>query len=77
MTKTERLKQAYDDLRFGKTIVFVSDDGRAKCECWFHSYKPYIMYSCHGQSAVQKSLSDLRWIAKTIAHCTTYEYEIK
>lgn len=77
MTKTERLKQAYEDLCLGKTIVFVSDNGDKECTCWFHPYKPFIMYRCYGQSATRKTLSDLRWIAKTIANCTTYEYKIK
>lgn len=77
MLKTERLKQAYEYLRLGKVIVFVSDDRDRECTCWFHPYKPFIMYRCYGQSVVRKTLSDLRWIAKTIAHCTTYEYEIK
>lgn len=83
MTKTERLKSAYNDLKEGKIIEFQSDRGmHCNCKCWIANSnnskckKRFIHWRCFGQSANRMSLNDLRWIAKNIAHCTTYEYTI-
>lgn len=83
MTKTERLKMAYNDLKAGKIIEFQSDKGKYyNCKCWISNSKNpnckkrFIFWKCFGQSANRMSINDLRWIAKTIAHCTTYEYTV-
>ncbi len=84
MTKTERLRSAYQDLKFGKIIEFIPDEGKHKtkcgCRCWISKgnfdKRRYISWSYFGSSAKRMSLHDLRWIAKNIGDCTTYEYKI-
>lgn len=88
MTKTERLQQAYADLKAGKIISFISDEDKRKlqrgfgCKCWISKSsnpickRKFIFWEHYGRSANRMSLNELRWIAKNIAHCTTYEYEI-
>ena len=88
MTKTERLQQAYADLKAGKIIQFIPDEDKRKlkrgcgCKCWIRENtnpnckRNFIFWKYFGQSANRMSLNELRWIAKNIADCTTYEYEI-
>jgi hypothetical protein len=85
MTKTERLKQAYADLKSGKIIEFITDEDKRHtkdgCKCWIRESannpnKHYIYWQHFGNSANDMSLQSLRWIAKTIAKCSTYEYKI-
>ena len=88
MTKTERLQQAYADLKSGKIIQFIPDEDKRKlkrgcgCKCWIREStnpnckRKFIFWKYFGQSANRMSLNELRWIAKNIADCTTYEYEI-
>ena len=85
MTKAERLQQAYKDLQSGKIIEFIPDEGKRMlphgCKCWIgESSNPNCKYKLifwehFGSSANRMSLSDLRWIAKVIGHCTTYQYK--
>lgn len=82
MSRTEKLKSAYNDMKNGKIIEFLSDDGFYKCKCWIanssnsNNKRKYIFWRNAGQSANRMSLNELRWIAKTIARCTTYDYRI-
>ena len=83
MTKTEKLKQAYKDMQSGKIIEFIPDEDKRKlnsgCRCWIEqgrNNRRYIFWNYFGQSANRMTLEDLRWIAKTIADCTTYNYKI-
>lgn len=81
MTKTERLKMAYEEIKEGKIIEFQSDEGEMyKCRVWIKdcnkSNRKYIAYRSFGQSAMRMGLDNLRWIAKTIGKCTTYNYRI-
>lgn len=86
MTKTEKLKKAYEELKNGKIIEFIPDKGKEKlihgCRCWINksinpnSNRKYIFWQYFGQSANRMTLNDLRWIAKTIGDCTTYNYKI-
>lgn len=86
MSKTEKLKQAYEEMKQGKIIEFIPDPGKAKlktgCRCWIAksrqegNRKKYIFWQYFGSSANRMSLSELRWIAKTIAECTTYNYKV-
>lgn len=81
MSKTDKLKTAYTDLKSGKIIEFLSDDKSRNCRCWIggssnqNDKRKYIFWNCFGQSANRMSLSELRWIAKVIGKCTTYDYK--
>lgn len=80
MTKTEKLKSAYNDIKNGKIIEFLPDEGFYTCRCWIaksnnpQDKRSYIFWRSAGQSANRMSLNELRWIAKTIAKYTTYNY---
>lgn len=83
MTKTEKLKQAYTDLKNGKIVEFINDDlNNVNVKCWIGNSnyekdkRKYIFWHCYGSSANRMTLKDLRWIAKIIGHCTTYDYRI-
>ena len=85
MTKTEKLKQAYAELKQGKIVEFIPDEGQRKlknrgCRCWIQkgraNNRNYIYWNYFGESANEMSFSDLRWIAKVIGNCTTYDYRI-
>lgn len=82
MTKTDKLKNAYKDMKNGKIIEFLSDNGGYNCKCWVANSnnsadkRKYIFWRGYGQSANRMSLNELRWIAKMIAKCTTYDYRI-
>lgn len=84
MTKTERLKRAYKDLKLGKIIEFIPDEGKQKlkhgCKCWISEGKlnkrKYLSWNYFGSSANRMSLDNLRWIARNIGDCTTYEYKV-
>lgn len=83
MTKTNKLKSAYNDMKQGKIIEFQSEKGKMyNCKCWIapsrnpNCKRKFIFWKCFGQSANRMSLSDLRWIAKTIANCSNYDYKI-
>jgi hypothetical protein len=77
MTKTKRLKQMYSDLKNG---FIVCCNG---CKIWMDEaaerssngrYKTFIYWEHYGRAANECSLSDLRWICKTIAKSSDYEY---
>ena len=83
MTKTEKLNRAYEEMKQGKIIEFKSDRGKYyNCKCWIapssnpDSKRNYIFWRSFGQSANRMSLSNLRWIAKVIGTCTTYDYDV-
>ena len=81
MNKTEKLKMAYNELKNGKIIEFISDEGKMyNCRCWIKKSETknrnQIHWRCFGQSANRMNISNLRWIAKTIAKCTTYDFNI-
>lgn len=83
MTRTEKLKEAYEILKEGEIIEFINEtDKTGNVRCWIgkssnpHCRKRYIFWRCHGQSANDMSLSSLRWIAKTIGNCNAYNYRI-
>ena len=86
MTKTERLKAAYNELKSGKIVEFIPDEGYRYttygCRCYLlNSHNPnckrkYIGWTYFGSCANEMSLKGLRWIAKTIGGCTSYEYRI-
>lgn len=83
-TKTDRLKRAYADMKSGKIIEFIPDEGKRKlthgCRCWIGrsrvNRRRYIFWRYLGQSANAMGLDNLRWIAKVIGDCTTYEYKV-
>lgn len=86
MTKTEKLKAAYNDLKNGKIIEFIPDDSKTifRCKCWIgkssnpNCKRKFIFWNFAGSSASANnmSLKDLRWIAKVIGECTSYDYKI-
>lgn len=84
MTKTEKLKAAYNDLKNGKIIEFIPDDSKTifGCKCWIgkssnpNCKRKFIFWHHAGSSANAMSLKDLRWIAKVIGDCTSYDYKI-
>lgn len=86
MTKTEKLKAAYNDLKNGKIIEFIPDDSKTifRCKCWIgkssnpNCKRKFIFWNFAGSSASANnmSLKDLRWIAKVIGECTGYDYKI-
>lgn len=81
MNKTEKLKLAYNKLKEGNIIEFISDEGKMyNCRCWIQKSEVknryHIHWRCFGQSANRMNISNLRWIAKTIAKCTTYDFNI-
>lgn len=86
LTKTEKLKQAYNDLKQGRYVMFVPDKecdhlkGHKGVVCWIGKSafidKRFIFWQHFGQSANRMGLSELRWIAKVIGHCTSYEYRL-
>lgn len=85
MNKTEKLKSAYATLKNGYKIRFIPDniaDHHNKgVECWLQAGRNnsrihYIYWRDFGQSANRMNIENLRWIAKTIGECTTYNYEI-
>lgn len=77
MTKTERLKAMYADLKLGYT-VFCNGCKIWMDESWKRSrngrYKTYIHWLNYGKSANPCTLQDLRFIVKIIAKSDDYEY---
>lgn len=84
MTKTEKLKAAYNDLKNGKIIEFIPDSNKktSGCKCWIgkssnpNCKRKFIFWHHAGNSANAMSLKDLRWIAREIGDCTSYNYKI-
>lgn len=84
MTKTEKLKAAYNDLKSGKIIEFIPDNSKTTfgCKCWIgkssnpNCKRKFIFWHRAGSSANNMSLTDLRWIARKIGDCTSYNYKI-
>lgn len=80
MTQTEKLKEAYEAMKSGKIIEFLQKEHGVPCRCWISrnpiNRKRYINFSHFGTSACSMSLSDLRWIAKVIGKCTTYDFKV-
>lgn len=86
LTKTEKLKQAYHDLKQGKYVMFIPDKDPDKpikgkgVVCWIDKSRfvdrKYIFWQYFGSSANRMGLSELRWIAKVIGECTTYDYKL-
>lgn len=79
MNKTDRLKQAYLELKSGKIIEFIPDNGiNDGVKCWIQekSKRKYIFWEHYGVSANPMNLDNLRWIAKAIGGCSTYNYKI-
>lgn len=84
MTRTEKLKAAYSELKKGKIIQFIPDTGNKEsgCKCYIsgssnpNCKRKYIFWNYFGSSANRMSLNELRWIVKEIGKCTSYEYKI-
>lgn len=72
MTKTERLKAMYNDLKSG---AVVNCNG---CTIWIgvSKRKYFLFWECHGRSAERLGLNNLRWICKNISLSRDYLYTI-
>ena len=68
--KTKNLKQAFEDIKNGKTIQPKGTRGKI----WV--YFGYIYWENYGQSANNININELRWIFKTIFNSKNYEYTV-